>query len=434
MKLISTRERAPIASFKQAVARGMAPDGGLYMPVRVPQLKPAFWSALRGQSLPEVAEALFNELIGDEFEEGYFASLTREAFPFPAPVVPLDDRTGVLELFHGPTLAFKDFGARFMARIMPLCKVSVNGAPLTVLTATSGDTGAAVAQGFHGVEGVRAFILYPKGKVSPLQERQFSTLRGNITAVAVEGTFDDCQRMVKEVFAMDDLNEQFNLTSANSINIARLIPQMVYYVSTWAELTRDDIHRKLTFVVPSGNFGNLTAGVLAMHMGMPNVQFITATNANDVVPQFLEGNSYAPRPSVSTISNAMDVGSPSNFERLLALYGGNEAALRSFLKGDRVTDARTREIIRQVYDEKGYVTDPHTATGIEVWSRFRDQARFEEDYGVVLSTAHPAKFIEVMEEVIPGQTSIPDRLEVLREREVVSVTVPAEASALIALL
>ncbi|MCC5925992.1 MAG: threonine synthase [Bacteroidetes bacterium] len=434
MKLVSTRESAPLSSFKQAVSRGMAPDGGLYMPVRVPQLKPDFWSGLREQSIPAIAEALFNELIGDEFEEGYFGELAREAFNFDAPVVPLDDRTGVLELFHGPTLAFKDFGARFMARVMPLCKVSTNGEPLTVLTATSGDTGAAVAQGFYKVDGVRAFILYPKGKVSPLQERQFATLGHNITAVEVDGTFDDCQRIVKEVFAQDNLNKRFNLTSANSINIARLIPQMVYYVAAWAELTRDDIYRKLTFIVPSGNFGNVTAGVMAAHMGMPNVQYVTATNANDVVPEFLEGNAYTPRPSVATISNAMDVGSPSNFERLEALYGGNHAALRNFLKGDRVSDARTREVIREVYEQFNYAACPHTATGIEVWNRFKSLQRYESDYGVVLATAHPAKFIEVMEQELPGAVAIPERLAILRDKELKSIPIAAAADELIALL
>jgi len=317
---------------------------------------------------------------------------------------------------------------------MPECKVSANGRPLTVLTATSGDTGAAVAKGFHGVEGVRAFILYPKDKVSPLQERQFATLGDNITAIQVDGTFDDCQRMVKEVFASAELSESYNLTSANSINIARLIPQMVYYVNTWASLTREQPHRKITFVVPSGNFGNITAGVLAAHLGMPNVQFIAATNANDVVPEFLERGVYQPRPSVATISNAMDVGSPSNFERLEHLYGGNHAALRSFLKGDRVSDARTREVIARVFHEQGYLSDPHTATGIEVWNRMCGQSRYANDYGVVLATAHPAKFIEVMEQELPGQTIMPDRLAELRDRDVLSVPIAAVSKALVDLL
>jgi threonine synthase len=240
--------------------------------------------------------------------------------------------------------------------------------------------------------------------------------------------------MVKEVFAQDELNSRFNLTSANSINIARLVPQMVYYVSTWATLTQDNPFRKVTFIVPSGNFGNLTAGVLAAHMGMPNVQFITATNANDVVPEFLEGSDYTPRTSVSTISNAMDVGSPSNFERLEALYGGNHAALRSFLKGDRVSDVRTREVIKEVYTSNGYVADPHTATGIEVWNRYKEQQRYETDYGVVLATAHPAKFIEVMEEVLPGVVTIPERLASLRQKDIKSTPIGKTAQELINLL
>ncbi|MCH8495748.1 MAG: threonine synthase [Balneolales bacterium] len=434
MKLHSTRGASPLVSFREAVARGLAPDGGLYMPTKLPALPADFWSELRGKSVPEIASSLLNELIGDEFTSEFLDELSQTAFNFDAPVVALDDRTGVLELFHGPTLAFKDFGARFMARVMPECKTSTNGRPLTILTATSGDTGAAVAQGFHQIEGIRAFILYPKGKVSPLQERQFATLGDNITAVEVDGTFDDCQRMVKEVFAREDLNTNYNLTSANSINIARLLPQMIYYVSSWAKLTWEKPFRKVTFVVPSGNFGNLTAGMMVAQMGLPNVQFIASTNANDVVPKYLEGNKFTPRASVATISNAMDVGNPSNFDRMVALYGGNEVALRGALKGDRVTDKRTREVIREVFAAHAYVADPHTATGIEVWNRFRDYERYRNTYGVVLATAHPAKFIEVMEEEIPGKTTIPHRLEALRNRQVVSIPVASKSDALIEML
>jgi threonine synthase len=430
MRLTSTRRASALVNFKDAVARGMAPDGGLYIPTRLVPYPTLFWSELRGEPLHEIGARLLIRLIGDEFDESFLRSLATEAFNFEAPVVSLDDRTGVLELFHGPTLAFKDFGARFMARIMPFCKQSENGKPLTILTATSGDTGAAVAQGFLGIEGVRAFILYPKGKVSPLQERQFATLGENITAIAVDGTFDDCQRMVKELFADEELSRQENLTSANSINIARLLPQMIYYVSAWAGLTADKPHRKLTFVVPSGNFGNITAGMMASELGLPNVQFIASTNANDVVPMFLEGRPFTPRASVTTISNAMDVGNPSNFDRLVAMFGGNEAALRGYLKGDRVTDERTREVIRQVYASSGYLTDPHTATGIEVWNRMKDALRYEQTFGVVLATAHPAKFIEVMEQEVPGAVQIPERLEAVRERELKSIGITADASAL----
>jgi threonine synthase len=434
MRLTSTRRESALVTFKDAVARGMAPDGGLYVPTRLVPYPSLFWSELRGETISEIGARLLIRLIGDEFEEDFLRSLANEAFNFEAPIVSLDERTGILELFHGPTLAFKDFGARFMARIMPYCKHSANGKPLTILTATSGDTGAAVAQGFLGIEGVRAFILYPKGKVSPLQERQFATLGENITAVAVEGTFDDCQRMVKEIFADAELSRSENLTSANSINIARLLPQMIYYVASWAALTADKPYRKLTFVVPSGNFGNITAGMMASELGLPNVQFIASTNANDVVPEFLEGKPFKPRPSVATISNAMDVGNPSNFDRLLAMFGGNEAALRGYLKGDRVTDERTREVIREVYSATGYLADPHTATGIEVWNRMKNALRYEQTFGVVLATAHPAKFIEVLEEVVPGVVVIPDRLEVVRERELTSIGISANASDLRALL
>jgi threonine synthase len=434
MLLKSTRGGSPEVTFTEAVARGLAPDGGLYMPVQIPVMPLRYWEDLRGRPVSEVAAQLLETLIGDEFDREFLQELARDAFDFDLPVVKLSDRTGVLELFHGPTLAFKDFGARFMARIMPRCKVSENGNELTILTATSGDTGAAVAQGFHGVAGLRAFILYPAGKVSPLQERQFSTLGGNITAVAVDGTFDDCQRMVKEVFADAELSARYNLTSANSINIARLFPQMIYYVASWATLPPPVAYGGVTFVVPSGNFGNLTAGMMAARMGLPNVQFMAATNANDVVPAFLDGGDFTPRASVATISNAMDVGNPSNFERLLHLFDGDSAALRAALPGDRVDDAMTRSVIREVYQRHRYVVDPHTATGLEVWRRYGMGPAYAKRFGVVLATAHPAKFIEVMEQEIPGQTVIPDRLAALRDKEVLSVPISARASELSALL
>lgn len=430
MKLISTAGSPTTVTFKEAVAHGLAPDGGLYMPIDLPVLPVSFWQGLRGKRVHEIASLLLKTVISDEFDEAFIDELCADAFNFEVPIIPLTDRAGVMELFHGPTLAFKDFGARFMARIMPECKVSNNGRPLTVLTATSGDTGAAVAQGFHGVEGVRVFVLYPEGKVTPLQERQFSTLGGNVTSLAVNGTFDDCQRMVKEAFSDATLSRDYNLTSANSINIARLLPQMIYYVSAWSVLPPAIVLPGITFVVPSGNFGNLTAGLFAWKMGLPGVRFISSTNANDIVPKFIENGSFEPRASVQTISNAMDVGNPSNFDRILAIFDNDHTKLRGFLGAAAVSDETTRDVIRKVWARHRYLVDPHTATGLEVWNNMHQLPHFNNSYGVILSTAHPAKFIETMEEAVPGETRIPERLSALSDKEVLSKHIPADVSIL----
>ncbi len=420
MLLRSTRNASPLASFPEAVSRGLAPDGGLYVPEVYPRFTLSFWQNLRGMSTHEIAFAFFKELLSTDFDHASLKSVTRDAFSFDNRIIPLVDRAAVMELFHGPTLAFKDYGARFMARIMPYCERPDNERPITVLTATSGDTGAAVADGFYGVDGVRAIILYPKGKVSPLQERQIATLGGNITAVAVDGTFDDCQRLVKEAFYDKELVETANLTSANSINIARLLPQMIYYIHAWTQLPMGLTAKGLTFVVPSGNFGNLTAGLMVAKMGLPGVHFMVATNANDVVPQFLNGIDYNPRASVSTISNAMDVGHPSNFERLRSIFDNNDAAIREALPGYSVDDDTTRTVIRKVWEKHRYLVDPHTATGLEVWNNYMSKGVNQGRYGVVLGTAHPAKFREIIDEVVPGTLKLPAQLEKLLEKPVLS--------------
>lgn len=420
MLLHSTRNASPLASFPEAVSRGLAPDGGLYVPEVYPCFPLSFWQNLRGLSTHEIAYALFKELLITDFDHAILKSVTRDAFSFENRIIPLVDRAAVMELFHGPTLAFKDYGARFMARILPYCERPDNDRPITVLTATSGDTGAAVADGFYGVDGVRAIILYPKGKVSPLQERQIATLDGNITAVAVDGTFDDCQRLVKEAFNDRELVESANLTSANSINIARLLPQMIYYIHAWTQLPMGLTAKGLTFVVPSGNFGNLTAGLMVAKMGLPGVHFMVATNANDVVPQFLNGSDYNPRASVSTVSNAMDVGHPSNFERLQSIFDNNDASIREALPGYSVDDDTTRTVIRKVWEKHRYLVDPHTATGLEVWNNHMSKGVNQGRYGVVLGTAHPAKFREVIDEVVPGALKLPAQLESLLEKPVLS--------------
>lgn len=426
MTYTSTRNPSLATDFATAVKRGLAEDGGLFVPVdRGP------WAADRKAAEYRVpsTEHWLSKYI-PTLSDSELTSITASAFNFPSSLVRLDDRTSVLELFHGPTMAFKDFGARFMARILP--KLHTSGAPLTILTATSGDTGAAVAQGFHGVEGVHVYVLYPSGKVSPLQEAQFTTLGGNITALEVDGTFDDCQRLVKLAFGDAELHAALTLTSANSINIARLLPQGEYYRRAVKDAGRPA--SELTFVVPSGNFGNLTAGLMASRDAFPEVTFFAATNANDVVPQYLHGHPFTPRGSVQTLSNAMDVGHPSNFERLLWMFDGDDARLREEIGGLGVSDADTRAAIKDTYDRFGYVADPHTATGLHAWTQVRDQPRYAGKQGIVLATAHPAKFMDVMEEVLPGVVSIPERLAERARHPKQSVKIAAYFSALKSIL
>ncbi len=408
MRYVSTRGASPDVSFQEAVLNGLAPDGGLYLPTA------------DGRRLTE------GEAGWEAWLRQYSGFDAEDAFAFPLEAIRLDERTWVLELFHGPTAAFKDFGARFMARVLPHCHRG--NAPLTLLTATSGDTGAAVAQGFHGVPGVRVFVLYPKGRVSAMQEAQFATLGGNITALEVDGSFDDCQRLVKAAFADADLTGRLTLTSANSINIARLLPQATYYFRA-LELTGMR-GAETAFVVPSGNFGNLTAGVLAARDAFPEAAFLAATNANDVVPAYLAGAGYEPRASVATLSNAMDVGAPSNFERLHRLFDGDDARLRAFLGGAGIDDADTRAEIRLTYDRFGYAADPHTATGLAAWRRLRDTPRYAGRTGIVLATAHPAKFMDVMESVLPGVVRLPDRLAERMRHPIRSIRIPAAFEAL----
>jgi threonine synthase len=417
MRYVSTRNPAHAVGFATAVQRGLAPDGGLYVP------------ADHRQPTTDNSRHWLSAYI-DELTSADLTAITDEAFDFPTPLVRLDGRTSVLELFHGPTMAFKDFGARFMARILP--KLHTSGAPLTILTATSGDTGAAVAHGFHGVEGVRVFVLYPSGKVSPLQEAQFTTLGGNITALEVDGTFDDCQRLVKQAFGDAELHARLTLTSANSINIARLLPQGEYYRRAVADAGRPA--SELAFVVPSGNFGNLTAGLMASRDAFPEATFFAATNANDVVPQYLHGHPFTPRGSVQTLSNAMDVGDPSNFERLLWMFGGDDARMRDDIGGLGVTDSQTRDTIKGTYERFGYVADPHTATGLHAWAQVRDEARHAGKHGIVLATAHPAKFMDVMEAVLPGVVAMPERLAERARHPKQSVEIAAAYAALKAIL
>lgn len=406
MICISTRGKAPAVSFKEAVRAGLAPDGGLYVPSTLERRPDAFWWALRGKTFHDVAIAMLAELTADEFDQATLTNLIREALNFPVRIVELENGLGVVELFHGPTFAFKDFGARTLARLLAL---SEQGAPgrgeLTILVATSGDTGSAVAHAFHGVAGTRVVVMYPEGQVSAIQEAQFTTLGGNVTAVAVQGTFDDCQRLAKEAFADRQLQSRVRLTSANSISLGRLIPQMFYYAYAAVNGAAEG---GLTISVPSGNFGNLVAGVMAWKMGAPIAAFSAPTTINDTVPRFLESGRVEPRQSVPTLANAMDVGNPSNLERLQWLFNGDLAAMRALITSERHTDEAVVAAIGELHKTYQYVADPHTAIaylGAQAARRAQRAPR-----ALFLSTAHPAKFREVVEPIIGQPVPLPEPL------------------------
>jgi threonine synthase len=418
MRLVSTAGKAPPADLRTALFQGLAPDGGLYLPQSLEPLPNAVVDGLHGGTLRHAALAVALHLMGDELDEGGLATMVDEALDFPIPLVRLDERTFVLELFHGPTLAFKDVGAQFMARLMMALRPP-NERPLTVLTATSGDTGGAVAHAFLGARNTRVVVLYPEGQVSLLQERQFTTLGDNVQAVAVAGAFDDCQRLAKEALGDPELRRELSLTSANSINIGRLLPQIFYYFHAWAQ--QPDPTADLVMAVPSGNFGNLTAGLMAQRLGLPVARFVAATNVNDVVPEYLQTGEFRPRASLPTISTAMDVGDPSNFARMLALFDGNAAKMRRLVAGSAHTDDDTRDAVARVHREFGYVLDPHSAVGYLGLEAAR--ARRPGGIGVVLATAHPAKFAETVEPVIGRKIALPERLAALLDRKPLAVRI-----------
>lgn len=409
---------------KEAILRSLPPDNGLYMPDALPVLGPEFWKIWRELDFREIGYAVAHAFFHEDVPAPALKEIVEGTLAFDAPVVTLAPGDHILELFHGPTLAFKDFGARFMARLMGWL-VRGDNRELTVLVATSGDTGGAVASAFHRVPGTRVIILYPKGKVSALQEKQLTTLGDNITALEIDGSFDDCQRLVKSAFLDRDLSERLNLTSANSINLSRLVPQSFYYIHAARQLPEGV---DPAFVVPSGNFGNLTAGLLAMRLGLPVKGFIAATNVNDVVPAFLKSGEYRPQPSIATISNAMDVGAPSNFARMQSLFGGSWEAMRTVIEGRSFTDDQTRAAIREVRSLYNYDIDPHGAVG---WLAARGwRAANPGNATITLETAHPSKFLDVMEhELGAGSVKIPERLAVLAKREKVAVPLPADEAA-----
>jgi threonine synthase len=419
MKLYSTKNTSTRVSFKEAVFNSMPQDKGLYMPVTIPRLDNKFLNNLDQYSLPEIAFHVAKNLIGEDIPDDDLKAIIYDAINFLAPVVKLEDNVFVLELWHGPSLAFKDFGARFMSRVMSYF-LEKGEKQLDVLVATSGDTGGAVALGFLGVPNTRVTILYPKGKVSDIQELQLTTNGQNIRAVEIDGTFDDCQALVKRAFTDTELKEKLRLTSANSINIARLIPQTFYYFNAYAQLLKQGIN-KVVFSVPSGNFGNIGAGLLAWKMGLPVEHFIAATNVNDTVPEFLKTGVYLPKPSVATLSNAMDVGDPSNWVRIADLFKGDLDALKNLVTGYRYNDEQTLDAIKFINDNYNYVACPHTAIA---WQALRDwqQDNYKSDTaGVFLSTAHPCKFPDVYPESIAGKVVVPDQVKGLVKKEKKSV-------------
>lgn len=417
MICISTRGQAPAVGLREALLAGLAPDGGLYVPETLPRLDATEWAAMRGRPLAEIGARMIGAIAGDEFPVGTLHDLLAEALDFPVPIVPLTGQLGVVELFHGPTFAFKDVGARVLARLMSAVH-DAGQPPLTVLVATSGDTGGAVAQAFHGVPRTRVVVLYPHGQVSAVQEAQFTTLGGNVTAVAVHGTFDDCQRLAKEALARPDLRARAHLTSANSISLGRLLPQMVYYAH--AALAESSA-RPLAVAVPSGNFGNLAAGLMARAMGAPIAQFHAATNVNDTVPRYLASGAVEPRPSVPTIANAMDVGQPSNLERIRWMFGGDLEAIRAQMTSSVHTDETIRQAMRTLDTQHGYVADPHTAVAYLGALRHLEVA--PDRRVLLLATAHAAKFGEIVEAAIGRPVPIPAPLAaaMARTRQVVQI-------------
>lgn len=421
MKLYSTNNIQSEVSFKDAVFNSMPQDKGLYMPISIPRLRDDFINNLDKYTLPEIAFEVAKNLLGDAMPADDLKALIDDAINFDAPVVKLDDHVHVLELFHGPSLAFKDFGARFMSRVMSYF-LEEGEKQLDVLVATSGDTGGAVALGFLGVPNTRVTILYPKGKVSGVQEQQLTTNGQNIRALEVDGTFDDCQALVKQAFTDAELNEKFRLTSANSINIARLVPQTFYYFNAYAQLLRQGV-KKVIFSVPSGNFGNIGAGLLAWKMGLPVEKFIAATNANDTVPEFLKTGIYQPKPSVATLSNAMDVGNPSNWVRIADLFKTDMDELKKLVIGFTYNDDETVKAINWVFDTHNYVVCPHTAIAWQALTDFQHDNASADTAGVFLSTAHPCKFPDVFSAEITAKIDVPAQVKELESKTKLAIAI-----------
>ncbi len=432
MKYYSTNGQAPVADLEKAVVKGLAEDRGLYMPEEIYKLPQAFFDDIQNMKFQDIAYNVASNFFGDDVDGDALQDLVYDTLSFDCPVVKVTDQIYALELFHGPTLAFKDVGARFMARLLRYF-TSLSGSTsnlINVLVATSGDTGSAVANGFLGVEGIHVYVLYPKGKVSPIQECQFTTLGKNITAIEVDGVFDDCQALVKSAFMDQELNEHMKLTSANSINVARFLPQAFYYFNAYARMKALGLADQLVMCVPSGNFGNICSALFGHQMGLPIKRFIAANNANDIFYKYLQTGKYEPRASVQTLANAMDVGDPSNFARILNLYSENgqltpEAThhrITNLISGATYKDEQIRKTMQQCYEETGYVLDPHGACGYQA---LKDGLKPGE-IGVFCETAHPAKFKEKVDDILGTDIEIPARLKAFMEGQKQSVEMSKE--------
>jgi threonine synthase len=429
MKYYSTNGKAPLADLKKAVVKGLAEDRGLYMPERIEKLPQAFFNDMKNMSFQDIAYNVAANFFGEDVDADALQDLVFDTLSFDCPIVKVEENIYSLELFHGPTLAFKDVGARFMARLLQYFLRNANpsscSSPLApcssevnVLVATSGDTGSAVANGFLGVEGIHVYVLYPKGKVSPIQECQFTTLGKNITAIEVDGVFDDCQALVKNAFMDAELNQHMMLTSANSINVARFLPQAFYYFNAVARLSALNLQTSdIVMCVPSGNFGNICAALFGHEMGLPISRFIAANNANDVFYEFLQTGKYNPRPSVQTLANAMDVGDPSNFARIYDLYGKSHEKISSLISGATYSDEQIADTMRRCYKETGYVLDPHGACGYQA---LKDGLKPGE-VGIFCETAHPAKFKEKVDAILGTDIEIPERLQAFMKGQKQSV-------------
>ncbi|WP_457616937.1 threonine synthase [Lutibacter sp.] len=418
MKFYSLNKKASEVSFKDAVIRGLAPDKGLYFPEKITPLKNQFFEQIESLSNNEIAFEVIKQFVADEIPENDLKLIIEDTLCFDFPVVTLEENIATLELFHGPTMAFKDVGARFMARCLGYFNKLENTTEVTVLVATSGDTGGAVASGFLGVKGVNVVILYPSGKVSEVQEKQLTTLGENITALEVEGTFDDCQAMVKKAFLDNELKERLNLTSANSINVARWLPQMFYFFFAFKQLKNKNLD--LVFSIPSGNFGNICAGMMAQQLGLPIHHFVASTNVNDVVPRYLKSGVYSPKPSFQTISNAMDVGDPSNFVRILEIYNHDIEILKEHLTSYSFTDEETLEAMKHLKNTANYIADPHGAVGYLGLKKYLASRTAQ---GVFLETAHPVKFLDVVAPVIDETISLPPQIQQIMDKEKVAIKI-----------
>ena len=409
MKYYSTNGKAPLADLQKAVVKGLAEDRGLYMPENIYKLPQVFFDNIQDMSFQDIAYNVAVSFFGDDVDPDGLQDLVYDTLSFDCPIVKVEDNIYTLELFHGPTLAFKDVGARFMARLLQffINRSNETHKTVNVLVATSGDTGSAVANGFLGVEGIHVYVLYPKGKVSPIQECQFTTLGKNITAIEVDGVFDDCQALVKSAFMDEELNKHMKLTSANSINVARFLPQAFYYFNAYARIKKLGMADNLVMCVPSGNFGNICAALFGHEMGLPINRFIAANNANDIFYNYLQTGKYEPKPSKQTLANAMDVGDPSNFARIYDLYGKSHEKISSLISGATYSDDQIRDTMRQCYKDTGYILDPHGACGYQA---LKEGLRPGE-VGIFCETAHPAKFKEKVDDILGIDIPIPERLQ-----------------------